>query len=101
MDYSRSDNILTAVPEAQDAAPTEYIFSESAAEAVRRKWRQQQPQDHVAGTQRKITAAAAANPPDFPFYRKHTIVVSDAFPLEPQRKPTVITNLLQGPGAVQ
>jgi hypothetical protein len=72
---------LTAVPEAQDAAPTDYIFSASAAEAVKRKWQQQQlqAQDDVEGTQRKTAAAAAANPPDYTFSRKHTIVVSDAF----------------------
>ena len=72
---------LAAVLEVQDAAPTNSPDSMfSAAEAVKRKWQQQQLQAQVDAeeTQRKT----AANPPDYTFSRKHTIVVSDAFPPE-------------------
>jgi hypothetical protein len=72
---------LAAVLEAQDAAPTHFPDSMfSAAEAVKRKWQQQQLQAQVdmEETQRN----APTNAPDYTFSRKHTIVVSDAFPPE-------------------
>jgi len=61
--------------------PTDYMFSAAAAEAVKRKWQQQQlqTQDDMDGIQRKLTAAAAANLPDYTISRKHTIVISDTF----------------------